>query len=112
MNPAWIRFLPGFIRRKIEGRHTLLKIMDNADWMMGDQMTRQIVGLLVGVWLARYLGPQLYGEFSYALAVVMIFSPLAMLALDEIAIRRLIQDPSDRDKVLADPVYAEQLFLV
>ena len=100
MNPAWIRFLPGFIRRKIEGRHTLLKTMNNAGWMMGDQVTRQIVGLLVGVWLARYLGPGLYGDFSYALAVVMIFSPLAMLALDEIAIRRLIHDPSDRDEVL------------
>ena len=59
---------------------------------MGDQILRQIVGLLVGVWLARYLGPQLFGEFSYAFAVVMIVSPIAMLALDGIVIRSMVQD--------------------
>lgn len=57
-----------------------------------------MVGLLVGVWLARYLGPRLYGEFSYALAVVMIIAPVAMLALDDISIRRLARDPSDKDE--------------
>jgi len=100
MNSTWTRFLPGFIRRKIEGRQVLQQVLGNSGWMMGDQITRQIVGLLVGVWLARYLGPQLFGEFSYAFAVVMIVSPIAMLALDGIVIRRIVQDPSCRDEVL------------
>jgi O-antigen/teichoic acid export membrane protein len=100
MSFAWTRFLPAFIRRKVEGRHTLLEVLNNTGWMMGDQVLRQVVGLLVGVWLARYLGPQLFGEFSYAFALVMIVSPLAMLALDEIAIRKMAQDPSCRDQAL------------
>jgi len=74
--------------------------MDNSGWMMGDQITRQVVGLLVGVWLARYLGPHLFGEYSYAFAMVMIVSPLATLALDGIAIRTMVQDPSCRSEVL------------
>jgi O-antigen/teichoic acid export membrane protein len=100
MDSAWTRFLPGFIRRKIEGRPALQEVLNNTGWMIGDQIVRQIVGLLVGVWLARYLGPQLFGELSYAFAVVMIVSPIAMLALDEIAIRRMVQDPACRDEVL------------
>lgn len=100
MNADWTRFLPHFIRRRIEGRQVLKEVLGNTGWMMGDQITRQIVGLLVGVWLARYLGPQLFGEYSYAFAVVMIVSPIALLALDDISIRRMAQDPSCRDAVL------------
>lgn len=100
MNVSWTKILPEFIRNRLEGRHTLQKAMGNTAWMMGDQVVRQVVGLLVGVWLARYLGPSLYGEFSYAIAVVMIVSPVAMLALDDISIRRLARDPSDRDETL------------
>ena len=100
MNQAWTKFLPDFIQRKIEGRQVLQKALGNSGWMMGDQMVRQVVGLLIGVLLARYLGPQLFGEFSYAFAVVMILSPVAMLASDVIVIRRIVQDPSSGDKVL------------
>ena len=93
MNSAWTRFLPGFILKRIEDRHELLEVLGNTGWMMGDQILRQLVGLLVGVWLARYLGPQLFGDYSYAIAMVMIVSPMATLALDGIAIRSMVQDP-------------------
>jgi len=95
-----MRLLPQFIRKRLEGRQTLQRAVHNTSWMMGDQIVRQVVGLLVGVWLARYLGPRLYGEFSYALAVVMIIAPLAMLGLDDITIRRLTRAPADRDQTL------------
>jgi len=100
MNRAWIRYLPAFIRDKVKGRYSLQQALGNTGWMMSDQIVRKTVGLLVGVLVARHFGPQLYGEFSYAIAVVMIISPLAMLALDEISIRRMVQDPSNRDEVL------------
>jgi O-antigen/teichoic acid export membrane protein len=97
---AWNKYLPGFIGRRIEANPQLRDIIGNTGWMMGDRIVRAGVGLLVGIWLARYLGPELFGHFSYAFAFAMIFAPLAMLALDEIAIRRLVEDPSCRDEVL------------
>lgn len=100
MSRPWIRLLPAGLRQRLEGRETLQKTMDNTAWMMGDQVLRQLVNLLVGLWLARYLGPQLFGEFSYALAILVIVSPVAMLSLDDISIRRLARDPVDRDETL------------
>jgi len=97
---SWTRILPEFLRTRLEGRITLQKTMGNTAWMMGDQVVRQLVGLLVGVWLARYLGPQLFGEFSYAMALVMIVAPLAMLGLDDLSIRQLARRPSSRDETL------------
>jgi len=100
MNQAWSRFLPGFIRDKLAGRESLQKALGNTGWMMGDQIVRKLLGLLVGVLLARHFGPQLFGEFSYAIAVVMIVSPLALLGLDDITIRRLSQDKSEKETVV------------
>jgi O-antigen/teichoic acid export membrane protein len=100
MNSTWTKYLPGFIQKRLAGRNELLEVLDNSGWMMGDQILRQIMGLLVGVWMARYLGPQLFGEYSYAFAVIMIVSPFAALALDGIVIRRIVQDPASRDEIL------------
>ena len=100
MRQAWGRYLPAFIKHKIEGGHHLQGVISNSAWFMGDRVIRMGVGLLVGVWLARYLGPSLYGEFNYAFAFAMMFAPVAMLGLDDIGIRELIKDPSNRDEIL------------
>ena len=100
MNQAWTRFLPGFVRRKIAGRDSLQRAMGNTGWMVGDQLVQKAVGLLVGVLMARHFGPQLFGEFSYAMAVFVIAAPVARCALDEIAIRQLAKDPLGRDTIM------------
>ena len=100
MNFAWTRFLPGFIRQKIEAHHVLQKVLGNTGWMTADKIIRMGVGLVVGVLLARYLGPLLFGEFSYAFALVMIFSPVAELTHDGIVIRQIVQNPTRRDEIL------------
>jgi O-antigen/teichoic acid export membrane protein len=100
MNQTWTRYLPALVRRKLEGRHSLQQAISNTGWMLGDKIIRMGVGLLVGVWLARYLGPSLYGEFSYAFAFASLFAPVAMLGLDEIVIRKLVRGTTSRDEIL------------
>jgi O-antigen/teichoic acid export membrane protein len=100
MNQTWVKYLPPFIRGKVQERPSLQKVLGNTGWMMGDQVVRKALGLLIGVLIARHFGPRLYGEFSYAVAVVMIVSPIAMLSLDDIAIRSLARDSSRKDEIL------------
>lgn len=59
-----------------------------------------VAGLLVGIWVARYLGPERYGLLSYSIAFVAIFSGLSKMGLDSIVIRDLVQKPDQRDKYL------------
>lgn len=61
--------------------------------MAGEHILRIISGLLIGVWVARYLGPEQFGAFSYALAVSTIFGGMAKLGLDNILVRELISQP-------------------
>lgn len=100
MNPIWIRFLPDFIKEKVEGRHYLQNVISNTGWLFFDNIVRMGVGLVVGVWIARYLGPDQYGQLSYALAFVSLFGSLANLGLDSIAVRNIVRDSSRKDEIL------------
>jgi O-antigen/teichoic acid export membrane protein len=69
----------------------------NTLWLFAEQILRMIVGFLVGVWVARYLGPEKFGLFSYALAFVSIFQGIAKLGLDGIVVRDLVREPEKRE---------------
>lgn len=49
------------------------------------------VGLLVGVWVARYLGPEQFGQFNYAMAYVVIFGAIAGLGMNGVVVRELVR---------------------
>lgn len=69
----------------------------NTSWLFAEQVLRMAVNLIVGVWVARYLGPEQFGIFSYALAFVAIFGSVAKMGLDGIVVRNLVNDPNSRD---------------
>ena len=100
MNQPWIKYLPSFLRAKFEGRAYLQNVVSNTGWQFADHFVRMGVGLVVGIWLARYLGPEQYGVFSYALAFVSLFSTLGSLGLEDIAVRDIVRDPDCRDETL------------
>lgn len=100
MNHPWIHFFPSFIRNKLEGRLTIQKALSNTGWLIADKILRKCVGLFVGVWVARYLAPEQFGLYNYAIAFVALFSPLASLGLDNIAIRNIVNSPDSADEIL------------
>src|SRR4030067_1703380 len=63
-------------------------------------MLRMGVGLFVGVWLARFLGPERFGLWNFTIAFVSLFSAIAALGLDGIVVRDLVRDPSSKDEIL------------
>ena len=56
-----------------------MKYFKNTSWLFGEKILRMIVALFVGVWVARYLGPEKFGLFSYAQSFVALFSVVANL---------------------------------
>jgi O-antigen/teichoic acid export membrane protein len=72
----------------------------NTFWMMGEKILRMFVGLFVGIWVARYLGPVQFGLFSYAQSFVFLFTAIATLGLDGIVVRELVKDENRRDELL------------
>jgi len=72
----------------------------NTSWLLGERILRIFVGLLVGVWVARYLGPERFGLFSYAQSFVGLFTAIATLGLDGIVIRELVKDENRKDELI------------
>jgi O-antigen/teichoic acid export membrane protein len=100
MKKFWIDALPPFLRKKLEGRQYLQNVVSNIGWLFAEKMVRMGVGLFVGVWVARFLGPEQFGYLSYALAFVSLFSAVAGLGLDGIVVRELVRDPARKDEIL------------
>lgn len=100
MNQAWTRYLPRFLREKVEGRAYLQNVVTNTGWQFADHLVRMAVGLAVGIWLARYLGPERFGLFSYALAFVALFAPFGTLGLEDILVRDVVRAPERKDEIL------------
>jgi O-antigen/teichoic acid export membrane protein len=67
---------------------------------MAEKIIRMGISLFVGVYVARYLGPERFGLLSYAISFVWLFSALATLGLDGIVVRNLVQNIKDRDRLL------------
>lgn len=98
--PTFVNIIPPFIRRRIAHRPNLLKIVDNIGWLFFDKVLRMGVGLLVMVWVARYLGPQQFGLFNFATAFVGLFGAVAGLGLQSIVVRDIVRDPTCKEETL------------
>jgi len=59
------------------------------------------VGLFVGVWVARYLGPEQFGAFNFAIAFVALFGAFASLGLDGIVVRDIVREPESKYEILS-----------
>lgn len=100
MSQAWVRLLPSRLRARLEGRPVLRQAIGNTAWLFADKLVRMGAGVAVGVWVARYLGPERFGLLSYAGAFVALFSIMATMGLDSIVVRDLVDHPERKDTTL------------
>lgn len=69
------------------------KIQDyvfNSSWMMAEQLLRILTGVFVGIYIARYLGPEQFGLLSYVLALSAFILAIARLGMDSVLVRELV----------------------
>ena len=72
----------------------------NTSWLFAEKAVRMGIGFVVGIYVARQLGPAQYGLLNYAIAFVAIFSVIASLGLDQIVVRELVKHPEKRNNLL------------
>lgn len=79
---------------------TRTRITQNVLWQIADKFVRLGLGLVVGVWVARYFGPDAFGKFSYAVAYVALLGSLAALGLDRIVTKDIVEKPGQVGQIL------------
>lgn len=81
------------------GRRTRLtaatrQIAGNAGWIVAEKLVRMALGVVVGAWVARHLGPVSFGEMAAVLFFVAIFQAVAAMGLDGTVVRDIARDPA------------------
>lgn len=101
------------INNKLPISSTKKKILNNIYWAVFGKVINILSGLLVGVLIARYLGPEQFGLMNYVISYVTIFNVLATFGFDNIEIRELSKaDTSNTGKILGTALFLRLIFAV
>ena len=109
MNAWWTEYLPEILREWLEGRQQLQKVIGNTGWLMFDRVLRIVIGLTIGAWVARYLGPTQFGELAYVISFIAFFQVIAGLESDGFVVRDIAQDRGETSIVLGTALWLRLL---
>lgn len=69
-------------------------------WLVAERVVRLMVATVVLAVVARYLQPHGFGELNFALSIVGMTMPLALLGLETIVVRELVRTPERSGELL------------
>lgn len=101
--------------KSLQNHQGFMRYFANTSWLFGEKILRMVVGLFVGIWVARYLGPEQFGLFSYAQSFVAMFSIIATLGLNSIVVRELVKKELDQDVLIGTSfimMFVASLFVI
>jgi len=78
----------------------LVRMATNSGWLFTRAVLRLAVGFITAVWLARYLGPESFGLYSYVVAFVMIFVGVSSFGMVTLVTRELVERPDASNRIL------------
>lgn len=83
--------------------------LKNSGWLFLDKGIRAVLGLLVGAWIARYLGPSQFGELAYYLAIIAILQSVTTLGMDGVVVREIAKTPGMANSILGTALWMRLL---
>ena len=110
MNASWTKYLPEMLREWLDGRLVLQKTIGNTGWLLFDRVLRIVIGLTVGAWIARYLGPAQFGELAYVLSFIAFFQVIADLQADGFIVRDIAQEKGEASVILGTTLWLRVIF--
>lgn len=72
------------------------KYFKNTGWLMFGK----VLSLVVGIFIAKFLGPHDFGDLNFAIAFTAIIAAVGTLGLDSFVIREILDQPGKRDEIL------------
>lgn len=76
------------------------RTVKNVGWIVGGRLANKILAFVVGVFTARYLGPDNFGLINYAAAYTAFFASLCNLGINSIIIKDFSDNPDEEGKAL------------
>ena len=103
INTLGKKMLPDWLYQRLIGdwsKEGLLKYLSNTGWIFFGKIGTLITSFLATLYVARNLGPANFGELSYAISFVGLFSFFASFGIDSVLYRELIKTPEKRSSLM------------
>ena len=88
------------------------KIIRNVFWAVLGKVVTLLSTLIVGILVARYLGPEQYGLMNYAISVVALFGIFSTFGTTEIIIRELSKGDLPKEIILGTSFFTRLVLTV
>ncbi len=76
----------------------------NTGWQIFEKIVRLCLALISGILIARYLQPEQYGVYNYALAFISFFVAVSNLGSNQIVVKDLVQEPEHRQEIVSTAI--------
>lgn len=76
------------------------KNLANASWIIGCKIVQALLGVIISMLTARYLGPSSFGVINYAAAIVAFIAPITKLGLSYVIVQEIVYSPDSEGKIL------------
>lgn len=88
------------IEKRLNLTETKQIIVTNLFWAVLGKVVQLLGGLIVGIIVARYLGPERYGLMNYVISLVFLFQTFSIFGLDQIEVREEARGVQPYSKII------------
>jgi len=81
-------------------KQAVFKYLHNTSWIFFEKLFRLLIGLFVGIYVARYLGPENFGILNYSVSFIALTTVFSSIAYRGVIVREVITDKINYDKIL------------
>ena len=99
-----------YITSKLHLSETKEAIVQNLFWAVLGKIANLVSGLIVGILVARYLGPEQYGLMNYVISYVFLFMTFSAFGLDAIEVREEARKEKDYQTIIGTAFGLKILF--
>ena len=85
------------------------KVAKNATWIIVSRIIQAVFGLVLNMFIARYLGPSNYGIINYAVSVIAFVVPLMNLGFSNVLVQELTENPEREGKIIGTSIFLSLL---
>ena len=80
------------------------RVVKNASWIIGIQLIKSLLGMVISMLTARFLGPSNFGLINYAASIVAFVTPIMYLGLTGVLVQEIVNTPEKEGEILGTSV--------
>ena len=81
------------------------RVVKNASWIIGIQIVKSLLGLVISMLTARFLGPSNFGLINYAASIVAFVTPIMYLGLTGVLVQEIVNTPEKEGEILGTSIF-------